>query len=131
MYLWFGFDVDTSDSIGGLGSNHWNLDIGTFNSRVGVTDEPAYGFYSSDDPAVIAHQLNDMELAGIDTIQVSWHGDGDTDFDTIVDDKGKEAMQRALIALMDYISAINAPFKVMVLVETWMVDLPSMTLGNK
>ena len=59
-----------------------------------------------------------MELTGIDTIQMSWHGDGDTDFDTIVDDKEKETMQRALIALMDYISAINTPFKVMVLVET-------------
>ena len=131
MYLWFGFDLTTGASIGGLKSSHWNTDLGTYGSRVGITDEPTYGFYSSDDPAVISRQLNDMETAGIDTILVSWHGQGDTNFDLTADDKEKEAMQRALIALMDYISTSNAPFKVMVLVEPFMVDPSGMTLGNK
>ena len=27
MYLWFGFDLDTGASIGGLGSSHWNTDL--------------------------------------------------------------------------------------------------------
>ena len=115
MYLWFGFDLDTGASIGGLKSSHWNTDLG-IGSRVGLTDEPAYGFYASDDPAVIAQQLASMEQAGINTILVSWHGWGDTNFDGNVNDKEKEAMQRALIALMDYISSTNAPFKVAVLV---------------
>ena len=130
MYLWFGFDLTTCASIGGLKSSHWNTDLG-IGSRVGTTDEPTYGFYSSDDSAVIAQQLDDMEAAGIDTILVSWHGDGDFDFDTVVDDEEKAAMQRALIALMDYISANNAPFKVMILVEPYMVYPPGMTLANK
>ncbi len=43
MYLWFGFDLDTGDSIGGLKSSHWNTDLG-IGSRVGLTDEPACGF---------------------------------------------------------------------------------------
>ncbi len=130
MYLWFGFDLDTGASIGGLKSSHWNTDLG-IGSRVGVTDEPAYGFYASDDPAVIAQQLASMEQAGINTILVSWHGWGDTNFDGNVDDKEKEAMQRALITLMDYISSTNAPFKVAVLVEHFMVDPPGLTLVQK
>jgi len=130
VYLWFGFDLDTGESIGGLKSSHWNTDLG-IGSRVGVTDEPAYGFYASDDPAVIAQQLASMEEAAIDTIIVSWHGWGDTKFDGNVDDKEKEAMQRALIALMDYISSTKAPFKVAVLVEPFMVDPPGLTLAQK
>ena len=130
MYLWFGFDLDTGNSIGGLKSSHWNTDLG-IGSRVGVTDEPAYGFYASDDPAVIGQQLASMEEAGIGTIIVSWHGWGDINFDGNVDDKEKEAMQRALIALMDYISSTNAPFKVAVLVEPFMVDPPGLTLVQK
>lgn len=131
MYLWFGFDLDTGASIGGLGSSHWNTDIGSFNSRVGITDEPVYGFYESDDPAVIAQQLGDMEDAGIDTILVSWHGWGDRDFNGSIDDKEMEAMDRALTALLDYITSTNAPFKVIVLVEPFMLDVPGLTLVNK
>ena len=67
-YLWFGFDLNTGESIGGLKSSHWNTDVGNFGSRVGTTDEPEYGFYASDDPSVIAQQLADMEAAGISVL---------------------------------------------------------------
>ena len=130
MYLWFGFDLDTGISLGGLKSSHWNTDLG-IGSRVGITDEPAYGFYSSDDPGVIAQQLASMGEAGINTIIVSWHGWGDINFVGSVDDKEKEAMQRALLALMDYISSTSAPFKVAVLVEPFMVDPQGITLAQK
>ena len=130
MYLWFGFDLNTGASIGGLKSSHWNTDLG-IGSRVGVTDEPIYGFYASDDPAVIARQLESMGEAGISTIIVSWHGWGDIDFDGRVDDREKEAMQSALVALMDYISSTDARFKVAVLVEPYMVDPPGLNLAQK
>ena len=120
LNLWFGFDLETGESIGGLKSSHWNLDVGNFGSRVGVTDEPEYGFYSSDDPDAIASQLADMESAGIDTILASWHGNGDRDFDGLTDDFEMAAINRALFELMDYISRNNAPFKVAVLVEPYM-----------
>ena len=131
MYLWFGFDLQTGESVGGLGSSHWNTDVGTFGSRVGVTDEPEYGFYASDDPNVIAQQLGDMEEAGISVIIASWHGNGDTDFDGVVDDFEKQAMHRALIVLLDYISATSAPFKVAVLVEPYMTNPPDISLEQK
>ena len=51
MYLWYGFDVATGESMGGIGSSHWNTP-GVHNAhRRGVTDEPEYGFYASDDPS--------------------------------------------------------------------------------
>lgn len=131
MYLWFGFDLRTGESIGGLKSSHWNTDVGSYGSRVGITDEPEYGFYASDDPHVIAQQLADMEAAGINTIIASWHGNGDIDFDGIVDDFEKKAMHRALIALLDYISSTNAPLKVAVLVEPYMINPPDITLKQK
>ena len=133
MYLWFGFDLKTGESVGGLRSSHWNLDVGTHGSRVGVTDEPEYGFYSSDDPDIIAGQLADMEEAGINVIIASWQGNGvdmidgaGCDSDARCDpehpecDPEKAANHRALLALLEYIATTEAPFKVVVLVEPYM-----------
>ena len=131
MYLWFGFDLDTGESLGGLRSSHWNTDIGSYGSRVGITDEPEYGFYASDDARVIAQQLSDMEAAGINTIIASWHGNGDRNFDGSVDDFEMQAMNRALLALLDYISITNAPFKIAVLVEPYMINPRGMTSEQK
>ena len=131
MYLWFGFDLETGESIGGLKSSHWNTDVGSYRSRVGVTDEPEYGFYSSDDPTVIARQLADMEAAGISIIIASWHGNGDRNFDGVVDDLEMQAIHRALIALLDYVSAVNAPFEIAVLVEPYMVNPLGMSVEQK
>ena len=63
--------------------------------RRGVTDEPEYGFYASDDPSIIARQLADMEAAGISVILLSYWGHGDSDLDGIVENKESEAMVRA------------------------------------
>ena len=130
-YSWFGFDLETGESIGGLKSSHWNTDAGSYGSRVGVTDEPEYGYYASDDSAVIAQQLADMEEAGINTIFVSWFGWGDTDFDGVIDSPEGQAMNRAVIALLDYLSENNAPFKVAIAVEPFMHGSASLSLANK
>ncbi len=130
-YSWFGFDLATGHSIGGLKSSHWNTDAGSYGSRVGVTDEPEYGYYSSDNPAVIAQQLNDMEKAGINTIFVSWFGWGDTNFDGTIDSPEGQAMHRAAIALLDYVSTSNAPFKVAIAVEPFMPGSRDLSRANK
>ena len=130
-YSWFGFDLDTGNSIGGLKSSHWNTDVGSYGSRVGITDRPEYGYYASDDPAVIAQQLSDMGQAGIDTIFVSWFGWGDTNFDDAIDSQEGAAMHRAALALLDYISGNNAPFKVAIAVEPFMPDPSGLSLVNK
>ena len=111
-----GLRVPLGKSIGGLTSSHWNTDIG---GRGRVTDEPEYGFYASDDPKAIAQQLQDMERAGINTIFVSWFGWGDDKLDGNIDSPEGEAMHRATIALLDYISNSNAPFKVAIAVEAF------------
>ena len=130
-YTWFGFDLATGDSVGGLKSSHWNTDVGSYGSRVGITDQPVYGYYASDDPLVIAQQLNDMEEAGINVIFVSWFGWGDTDFDDVIDSQEGAAMHRAAIALLDYVSGNNAPFKVAIAVEPFMADASGLSLLNK
>ena len=145
MNFWFGFNLTTGEGEGGIGSSHWNTDYGTHNSRVGVTDEPEYGYYTSDDPAVIAQQLRDMEQAGINTIFASWHGNGDTNLDGSVDlpsyegepnkdDAEKMAMHRAIKVTLGYIRDNNLPFKVAILVEPYMANgktAESLTLADK
>ncbi len=130
-YSWFGFDMATGNSIGGLKSSHWNTDAGSYGSRMGITDKPEYGYYASDDPAVIARQLSDMEKAGINTIFVSWFGWGDTNFDDVVDSPEGAAMHRAALALLDHIGHGNAPFKVAIAVESFMPDPSGLALENK
>ena len=119
MYFWFGFNLETGESEGGIGSSHWNTDYGTHNSRVGVTDEPEYGYYASDDLDVIAQQLNDMELARISIIFASWHGNGDIDLDDTIDDHEKKANHRAIKSMLDYIRDNDKSFKVAILVEPY------------
>ncbi len=131
FYTWFGFDLVTGESVGGLKSSHWNTDVGSYGSRVGITDQPEYGYYASDDPAVIARQLTDMEKAGINTIFVSWFGWGDTNFDDVIDSQEGAAMHRAAIALLDYLNVTNEPFKVAIAVEPFMPDPSSLSSVNK
>ena len=131
MYLWFGFDLQTGESIGGLGSSHWNTPGDHSAHRRGITDEPEYGFYASDDPRVIAQQLTDMEAAGISVLLVSYWGDGDSNLDGINENKESEAIVRAAKALFNYISVNSAPFKIAFLVEPYMPRPLEVTLAQK
>lgn len=130
-YLWFGFDLNTGESIGGLKSSHWNTDVGNFGSRVGTTDEPEYGFYASDDPSVIAQQLADMEAAGISVLLISYWGSGDSNLDGVNENKESEAMVRAADILLNYILTNSAPFKVAFLVEPYMPQPSEVTSAQK
>ncbi len=120
MYPWYGFDMESGESVGGLGSSHLNTSGPNSSHRRGVTDEPAYGFYSSDDESVIARQLADMEAAGINVILVSWWGSGDSDWDGHEENRESMAMVRATRTLLNYIAENSLPFKVALLVEPYM-----------
>lgn len=130
-YPWFGFDLDTGESVGGLGSSHWNTDAGSYGSRVGITDEPEWGFYASDDPAIIAEQLDAMKQAGIDTILASWWGWGDSDLDGELDSMEGVGMNRAVATLFNYVQTNDAPFKLAVFVEPFMPEADSLSKGKK
>lgn len=127
-YSWFGFDMQTGRSVGGIGSSHWNTPDG---ARVGITDEPQWGFYASDDPAIIAKQLQTMQQTGINVIFASWFGWGDSDLDGDIDSPEGQAMDRAVTALFDYVSQNNAPFKLAIAVEPFHPDPANMTHAEK
>lgn len=120
MYLWYGFDLSTGESIGGIGSSHWNTAGVQGAHRRGVTDEPEYGFYASDDPSVIAQQLADMEAAGISVLLISYWGNGDSNLDGVIENAESEAIARAANVLLDYISRNSAPFRVAFVVKPYM-----------
>ena len=131
MYLWYGFNIATGESVGGLGSSHWNPPGVDNAHRRGVTDEPAYGFYASDDVEVISQQLADMESAGISVILVSWWGWGDSNFDGTRENRESVAMTRASKALLDHIEENSLPFKVAFLVEPFIPNLEEITLDQQ
>ena len=116
-YSWFGYDFDTGEQKRGLKSTHWNLDAGRYGSEVGVTDEPEYGYYASDDPDVIAQQLRDMKKAGINTIFLSWFGWGDDELDGSISSQEGAAMNRAVQVLLEYVKNHEPSFKVAIAVE--------------
>ena len=131
MYLWYGFDPETGESVGGLGSSHWNTPGDDDAHRRGITDEPEYGFYASDDPTTIARQLADMEAAGISVILLSYWGHGDSDLDGINENRESEAMVRAAKVLLDHVSSNSAPFRVAFLVEPYMPRPTAITLDQR
>lgn len=116
-YSWFGFDLNTGQSIGGLGSSHWNTDVGSYGSRVGITDEPKWGFYASDDPVVIARQLQQMMRAGISVVIISWWGWGDHDLDGQVEGDIGVSYNEAITTALQYIKEHKLPIRFAFLVE--------------
>ena len=131
LYLWYGFDLRTGESIGGLGTSHWNTPGVHSAHRRGVTDEPEYGFYASDNPSVIKRQLGDMQEAGISVILISYWGSGDSNLDGVNENKESEAMVRAANVLLNYISTYSAPLKVAFLVEPYISHPSEVTLAQK
>jgi hypothetical protein len=111
--------METGECLGGIGSSHWNTDVGR-GSRVGITDDPVWGFYCSDDADVIAHQLEAMRQARIDTILISWFGWGYEDVAETRESPEGKGMHRAVKSLLSYISSSQAPFKVAIFVEPFM-----------
>ena len=131
MYLWYGFDLRTGEGIGELGTSHWNTPGVHSAHRRGITDEPEYGFYASDDPTVIARQLGDMQETGISVILISYWGSGDSNLDGVNENKESEGMVRAANVLLNHISTYSAPFKVAFLVEPYMSHPSELSLSQK
>ena len=67
LHVWYGFDSETGEPVGGRGSSHWDPT---------VVVEPEPGFYSSDDKALIKWQINQMRATGVTWVLVSWFGPG-------------------------------------------------------
>ena len=123
MNLWYGFEPGTGVSVGGLGSEHWQSDaINNTGLRDSVAVVPEQGFYASDDPQVIAKQVEQIESMGVSWILSSWWGWGDDDLDGVIDNKGREAIHRAHEALFDHLKNTGSPVKVAIGMDNWMTD---------
>jgi hypothetical protein len=55
---------------------HWAQEDSVLPNDIASAYFPRLGVYSSDDPAVLAAQMEEIERAGIDEIAVSWWGTG-------------------------------------------------------
>lgn len=126
LYQWFGYEHDRENgwpSKEGPGTFHWN-DI-VFDELITgfVVNRPEIGYYSSDDPSVVAWQLEQMKRAGINTIIVSWWGWGDMDLDGHVDEQTEGYIEQrshdALRELLNQIESKSLEFKVAIMVEPW------------
>ena len=112
MQVWYGFDLATGKSVGGVGSSHWDST---------VVVQPRHGLYSSDDPDVIAWQIDQMLDAGITCVMISWFGTGlpNLPFGFSPDNKFGEANHRATKAVLDHLLTLNGRMKASILVEPW------------
>ena len=130
MNLWYGFEPGTGVSIGGLGSEHWNSDaIHSTGLRDSVAVRPEQGFYASDDPQVIAKQVEQIESLGVSWILTSWWGWGDDDLDGSIDNEGRKAINRAHKALFDHLKTTGSPIRVAIGMDNWMTDNFDWTQG--
>ena len=112
LHVWYGFDPETGESVGGVQSSHWDAT---------VVVQPQQGFYSSDDPEVIAWQIDQMLEAGITWVLISWSGTGQPNLPTGFSPNTRiyEASHRAAKAVLDHILTLNGRMKATILVEPW------------
>ena len=112
MHVWYGFDQDTGESVGGVGSSHWDST---------VVVQPMKGLYTSDDPDVIRWQLNQMLQAGITWVLISWAGPAvDNLPDNYTANGTHIGSHRAAKAVLKEIGDLpGQPLKAAVLVEPW------------
>lgn len=122
FFVWYGFEQGTGNSVGGLGSEHWNSNA---INQTGIYDPiastPDLGFYASDDSAIIEQQVAWMRQVGINVIMVNWWGWGDDDLDGNQDNVGRAAINRATTALFDYIETQGGSIKAFIQSENWMI----------
>ena len=123
MSLWYGAEHPTGVSRGGLGTDHWNSGVvsGTgLHDSVAVT--PEHGFYSSDDPEVIAKQISRMRDIGVSWIMTHWWGWGDNNVDTTEDDVMRKAIDRAHTDLFDHLESLDGSIKAFIAMDNWMTS---------
>ncbi len=120
---------------GGLGTEHWNSGaLGTNGFHDSIAAVPQLGFYASDDPGVIAEQVSQMEEIGVTWILTDWWGWGDCEFarqeddtwgeceyDNVVDDPGRQAIDKAHFALFEHLQRSDSPIKVALGLDNWMI----------
>jgi len=114
-YLVYGFDQVTGACKGGLDSTGWERPQET-------VYYPDAGLYCSGDDDYIAYAIAKMKEAGIDTIFLSWNGDGDVDFDTIEDAPDFAATDAAVLKILQYLNLNEPTMKVALLVEAFMLS---------
>ena len=128
LSLWYGHEIGTGRSVGGLGSDHWNSGVianREIHDPVAVT--PELGFYSSPDPEVIATQVSQMEEIGVTWIATHWWGWGDgnggTPFDdnNENDDKMRKAIDDAHDALFQHLETRGGDIQAFIAMDNWMI----------
>ena len=112
IHVWYGFDPNTGESVGGVGSSHWDST---------VVVQPMKGLYTSDDPEVIRWQLNQMQEAGITWVLISWSGPATRGLPASYQPNGVHVgTHRAAKAVLQEIKNFpGQPIRAAILVEPW------------
>ena len=118
LYLGFGFDKNTYEPVGGLGTRGWNPIQGETLYEGLVLSRPEIGWYASKNLETIAWQLEQMQRAGISVIFLSWQGWGDDNLDG-TPNEGSIAVEYDATAKMvlDYVKDNHLPFQFSIFVE--------------
>ena len=112
LHVWYGFDSETGDPVGGRGSSHWDPT---------VVVEPEPGFYSSDDKALIKWQINQMRATGVTWVLVSWFGPGKAGTPAVSPEGSTlfAAYDRATKRVMEHLLTLDGQVRATILVEPW------------
>ena len=127
---WYGYEPESGECVGGIGSPHWNDSP----DSAGVIYTPYMGFYCSSDPDIVSWQLARMQEAGINVVLFSWWGWGDTDLDGGVEGHVDQHMNAALTELLNQIKSTQIDMKVAVIAEPFTLtqtDVHPAELGDR
>ena len=113
-YLWYGYNNNTSQWSGGVGSSHWNDSVSGL-----VEDRPLQGYYSMMNNHTISSQITEMEQSGINFAVVSWWGWGVSNFSNPTINPSEAAINNATRNLFKLVSADFPSFKLAIMVDAF------------
>lgn len=116
---WFGFDHNTGECKGGIGSTHWNdgPDTGGVVHKPISVESEIDAFYCSADPVRVAYQIKKLEDTGVSILLYSWWGWGDRDLDGKVEGHPDQWINHSIIEILHQLKEKNSPIKVVILIE--------------
>ena len=129
LYLGFGFDKDTYEPKGGLGTRGWNVIQGDSLYEGLVVTRPEIGWYASKDEDTIGWQLAQMQRAGINVIVLSWQGWGDGNLDgTVASNSIATEYDATAKMVLDHVKEHNLPFRFAMMVEDFPGNFHNLSL---
>lgn len=115
FYPVYGYERETGERRGGLGTSGWNDDPP-------IRVKPSQGYYCFGHREYQEWLIRQLEEHGFDWILISWNGWGDVDLDGVIEAEDFEAANEDIKGFLSLLDSQDSELKAALLVEPFIVE---------